>query len=151
MANTQVRLSLQITNSAPPSPHIRPRDLFRPKQTTKKQVRFILPVEIPPSRAISLHILRAQCFLALEEPLNALQQANHAIKIALHYNVVKLQPKAQLCRAKCLIEVGRWEEAKSALVRAASIRDNKGEVEELGVGCEYQLQLERYIVDIEKD
>ncbi|KAF8857371.1 hypothetical protein BDZ45DRAFT_563096, partial [Acephala macrosclerotiorum] len=93
-------------------------------------------------QAINLHILRAQCFLALEEPLNALQQANYAVQIALDYNVVKLQSKAQLCRAKCLIEVGRWEEAKSALVRAASIRDKKGEVEELGEGCEYQLRLE---------
>ncbi|CZR60643.1 uncharacterized protein PAC_10539 [Phialocephala subalpina] len=150
MANTQPRLGLRITNPSPRSPKVPPKDFSRLPQTTNKQVRFILPLEIPPRQAINFHILRAQCLLSLDNPHNALQQADNAVKIAANYNVIALEPKAQLCRAKCLMKVERWEEAKLTLVRAASIRDKEGEVEELGRVCEYQLEIEKYTVDIEK-
>ncbi|KAE8453923.1 hypothetical protein EG329_007699 [Mollisiaceae sp. DMI_Dod_QoI] len=151
LSSTQPQLSLRITNPSPPSPSP-PQDATpATTRTTSTRVRFLLPAEIPyPDKTINLHLLRSECYLSFGTPNLALQQADIALHIATERNLYKLEAKSQFYRGKCLMEAERWKEAKWALVRAASLRDHKGEVAKMGRECEEQVEVEKWIVEVEK-
>lgn len=61
-----------------------------------------------------------------------------------------MEAKSQYYRAKCLMETERWEEARWALARAASVRDFEGEIEWFGDLCEAHIEIDAWNVEYEK-
>ncbi|WYZ41890.1 hypothetical protein EsH8_V_000785 [Colletotrichum jinshuiense] len=78
------------------------------------------------AQAVNAHLLRT-CAL-LQTPLSiltlhlALNSADQALAIALHFHRFDLEPRAHLYRGHVLRAWGRWRAAHAAYVRAASAR-----------------------------
>lgn len=153
MKDAQRKVGLQVTNPSPPSP-VQPSRAFTIATTRMAPPSdpSLIPAEVPdPGQTIKVALLRSQCYLSMGTPNLALQQAEVGLYLATKYKLYQLEAKSQLFRAKCLMETERWEEARWALVRAASLRDFEGEIESLGELCEAHIELDAWHVENEKD
>ncbi|TAQ90936.1 hypothetical protein B7494_g707 [Chlorociboria aeruginascens] len=103
--------------------------------------KFSPPPQPSPTQQINLHLMRSCSLLAGGEPLMGLLAADQALAIAENEGIHRLMSKCQLYRGLCLkegpkntggkSEEERWEQAYKAFVRAASVRDWNGRIEEL--------------------
>lgn len=153
IAQPQVaQVGLQVTNPSPPSPEPPSRAFtIATTRIAPPRDRSLIPAEVPhPDQTIKVALLRSECYLSWGSPNLALQQAEVGLYLATKHELYNLEAKSQYYRAKCLMETERWEEARWALARAASVRDFEGEIEWFGDLCEAHIEIDAWNVEYEK-
>jgi hypothetical protein len=108
------------------------------KSTSKSQDNFAMAVtprnhvsSNDPQRLINMHLLRCACLLSVDDPVQALTDADNAFQIAQILNGdlnlrYQLESKCQLYRGLCFQKIGMERKARIALTRGALWAGTKG-------------------------